>query len=180
MAQNIEIKAYSTNLEKQTLIALGLSNARMQTLRQTDTFFNVQHGRLKLREFSEGCAQLIFYHRENQTGPGLSDYQITETTDAEGLKAVLRRAYGIRAEVQKTRKLCLCGRTRIHLDQVDNLGDFIELEVVLREGESIISAEREAESLMNSLGITSAQLIDVSYAELLTSPVHHSFSGNRD
>ncbi|MEM7360509.1 MAG: class IV adenylate cyclase [Pseudomonadota bacterium] len=167
MANNIEIKARAVNPARQRQLAADVSGSEPETLQQRDTFFNSPNGRLKLREFAQGAAQLIFYHRADQAGPKLSDYHITETDDAAGLKAILESAYGIRAVVSKVRELHLCGRTRIHLDSVEGLGEFIELEVVLEPGEDIHAGEKEAQSLMQRLEIEPDHLVEQAYVDLL-------------
>lgn len=130
MPSNVEIKALIRNLEEIRAIAARLSNSAGETFQQCDTFFNVPNGRLKLREFqTDTPAQLIFYNRGDQLGPKLSNYSIATITDPHQLKCTLSAALGIKGEVKKTRTLFLIGRTRIHLDQVEQLGDFIEFEV---------------------------------------------------
>ncbi|MGK0374911.1 MAG: putative adenylyl cyclase CyaB [Arenicella sp.] len=167
MSRNIEIKARASNFTEQLKLAEQISDQALVTLVQEDTFFNVADGRLKLREFPDAKANLIFYHRVNTSGPKLSDYHITEIDDAGGLKSVLLKAYGVRHVVKKVRSLYMFGRTRLHFDAVEGLGDFIELEVVLDEHDSIESGEAEAERLMLHLNIQVSELIDVAYVDLL-------------
>jgi adenylate cyclase class IV len=189
MAQNIEIKARATNFASQLKLAEQISDKALEILVQRDTFFKVADGRLKLREFHDDspdtvsntreskAAQLIFYRRSDTSGPKLSEYHITETDDAMGLKSVLQKAYGIRQVVNKVRSLYMVGRTRLHFDAVENLGDFIELEVVLGEHDSVqggeapsetrAQARAEAEALMQQLNIQASDLIDVAYVDLL-------------
>ncbi|MCK7482078.1 MAG: class IV adenylate cyclase [Candidatus Moduliflexus flocculans] len=76
----------------------------------------------------------MYYTRPDQGGPKRSDYHIAYTTDPENLKRVLELAYGHPRRGQKTRYLYLVGQARVHLDDVEGLGQFMELEVVLREG----------------------------------------------
>jgi len=165
MARNIEIKAYATDFQPQKQIAEQLSDTPVEEIHQIDTFFNVKQGRLKLREFPNADAQLIFYRRNDQAGPKLSEYTITESSNPSSLKEVLRSAYGIQAVVRKARYLYLLGRTRIHFDEVDTLGNFIELEVVLGESDSLAEGESEAQALMTQLGISSDDLIDRAYVD---------------
>jgi len=167
LARNIEIKAYANSFQQQVATGAELSDQPLATLFQEDTFFNVPSGRLKLREFPDSAAMLIFYNRIDSQGPKLSDYHITETDDSCGLKSVLTKAYGIRAVVKKQRSLYMSGRTRLHFDQVENLGKFIELEVVLSNEDSIEGGEAEAHSLMSKLNIQTSDLIDVAYVDLL-------------
>ncbi|MFT5135306.1 MAG: adenylate cyclase class IV [Arenicella sp.] len=167
MPQNIEIKARANDFQLQGLLAEKMSDTPPETLVQLDTFFKVEHGRLKLREFPDGPAQLIFYQRSDVPGPKLSDYQITESLDPEGLKKILSNAYTTIATVAKTRRLLISGRTRIHIDEVKGLGNFIELEVVLSEGESIAGGQSEAKKLMDRLQIREQDLIAQAYVDLI-------------
>ena len=167
MARNIEIKAHANCFKQQLATGAALSDQPLTTLLQEDTFFKVPSGRLKLREFPDSPAMLIFYNRIDTQGPKLSDYHTTETNDGSGLKSVLTKAYGIRAIVKKERSLYMSGRTRLHFDQVENLGNFIELEVVLSNEDSIEGGEAEAHDLMSKLNIQAHDLIDVAYVDLL-------------
>lgn len=167
MAQNIEIKARANNFARQLSLATELSDQSLEVLKQVDTFFRVPHGRLKLREFPDQAAQLIFYHRPDTDGPKLSEYQITKTEDPQGLKGVLGKAYGVQQTVKKVRNLLMLGRTRLHFDIVEDLGEFIELEVVLGDTDAIEAGQEEAQKLMNALEIDQSDLIDVAYADLL-------------
>jgi predicted adenylyl cyclase CyaB len=167
MARNIEIKARTSNTSEQRATANSLSDSAAHSITQRDTFFAVDHGRLKLRVLADQPAQLIFYSRSDSSGPKLSEYCVSSCDDPAGLMTVLTQAYGVIARVNKHRTLYLVGRTRIHFDRVENLGDFIELEVVLAEGETLTAGEAEAQSLMQKLGITPEDLVDVAYADLI-------------
>lgn len=167
MTQNVEIKARANDFQFQAELAERISDSPPETLIQLDTFFKVESGRLKLREFPDSPAQLIFYQRSDVSGPKLSDYQITESQDPEGLKRILSDAYTVIATVTKTRRLMMSGRTRIHIDQIKGLGNFIELEVVLADGESIKEGESEAKQLMDKLQIREEDLISEAYVDLI-------------
>jgi predicted adenylyl cyclase CyaB len=167
MAQNVEIKARAVDFSRQRDIARSLAGDEPKVMHQEDIFFNVPTGRLKLRVFSPDSAELIFYHRPNQPGPKVSQYEISETKDPEGLGNILKSAFGIRQTVIKTRYLYLTGRARIHLDQVESLGEFIELEVLLSESDDCREGEHEANELMKKLGIEPEHLIDRAYVDLL-------------
>ena len=135
MPANIEIKARAAGFPNEIKSrAENLSNKPGEIILQVDTFFNVENGRLKLRVLAPDQAQLIYYTRPDQEGPKRSDYHIAYTSDPENLKRVLELAYGIRGVVKKTRYLYLVGQTRVHLDDVEGLGQFMELEVVMRGG----------------------------------------------
>jgi len=169
MAQNVEIKAHATDFVAQCKIARSLSGEEPEVIDQKDIFFNVPEGRLKLRVFTQDRAELIYYLRSDQQGPKISQYEITKTDDPEGLKNILKSAYGIRNTVVKTRHLYMSGRTRIHFDKVDLLGEYIELEVVLSDSDRLTDGEKEAQKLMEQLGIKDNQLIEVAYVDLLDS-----------
>ena len=167
MPINIEIKARVRDPERTRRLAEDAADTPPQLLHQTDTFFVVPEGRLKLREFPDAEAELIFYHRPDQAGPKASNYAIHRTGDPDGLRALLGAALGEAGQVIKTRTLLLAGRTRIHLDEVEGLGHFLELEVVLADGESHAEGEAEAQRLMAALEIGEGDLIEAAYIDLL-------------
>lgn len=167
MPANIEIKARARDFDDIYRRAEGLSRVPVETNPQEDTFFNTPQGRLKLRILAGDKGQLIYYTRPDQEGPKRSDYHIYYTSDPANLKRILGMTYGIRGEVRKTRYLFLVGQTRIHLDDVEGLGKFMELEVVLEDGQSDADGQAIAEGLMASLGITEADLLDAAYMDLL-------------
>lgn len=170
MPANIEIKARARDFEDIQSRAEGLSDTPVQVIPQEDIFFNVERGRMKLRILAPDQGQLIFYTRPDQEGPKRSDYHITFSSDPVNLKRVLELAYGIRGVVRKTRYLYLVGQTRVHLDDVEGLGRFMELEVVLEEGQSDAEGQKVAEDLMSALGVERGDLIDGAYMDLLEKP----------
>ncbi len=137
-------------------------------IKQDDTFFKCDNGRLKLRSFSEASGELIFYQRPDDGGPKESFYLRTPTTDPVGLREALTLAYGQVGRVLKKRTLFMSDEARIHLDQVEGLGCFLELEVVLRDGESTDEGIAKAHALMSALNIKESQLIAGSYLDLLS------------
>jgi predicted adenylyl cyclase CyaB len=170
MARNIEIKARVASLSRLTTTVSQLCPSPPTVILQDDTFFNCDAGRLKLRVFDKGCGELIFYRREDLPGPKTSRYDITPTTEPERLRNTLTQAYGEAGRVRKHRTLFMLGRTRIHLDQVEGLGEFMELEVVLADGETPEAGIAEAQALMAQLCITPDQLVDQAYVDLLQAP----------
>lgn len=167
MPANIEIKARVADPAALMNRALKIATAPPKTLLQTDTFFQVPEGRLKTREFPDGMAELIFYRRPDATGPKSSDYSISRTNDGAGLRQILSDSLGVRGVVAKRRILLMAGRTRIHLDEVEGLGSFMELEVVLEDGEDPAGGESEAADLMKQLEISPENLISGAYIDLL-------------
>lgn len=167
MARNVEIKAQVDSLAAIEPLAAALSGQEPVFIAQDDTFFTCTHGRLKLRAFADGTGELIFYQRADDTGPKESFYVISPTDSPSTLRDALTRAYGAIGRVKKQRTVFMAGRTRIHLDNVDGLGEFLELEVVLRDGESAEAGMEEARTLMQSLGVAPTQLLSGAYLDLL-------------
>ena len=167
MPTNIEIKARVRNLDDLRRLAEELTDTPVQVIPQEDTFFYVPKGRLKLRQLRPDLSQLVYYERPDQNGPKRSNYHIFETNNPEGLKTALSLALGIRGVVRKKRFLYLAGQTRIHLDDVEGLGQFMELEVVLRDGQSDAEGQAIAEGLMTALGVGKEDLLEGAYMDLL-------------
>jgi predicted adenylyl cyclase CyaB len=167
MPRNIEIKARIDSVDALVPKVAALAPAGPTDIAQDDTFFRCEAGRLKLRAFSATQGELIFYRRADRQGPKESFYVRTPTQNPGTLREALSLAYGQAGRVVKQRSLYLVGRTRVHLDRVEGLGHFLELEVVLDENESAEVGVREAQSLMNSLGVLPSQLIESAYVDLL-------------
>ncbi|NKF20744.1 class IV adenylate cyclase [Solimonas marina] len=167
MARNIEIKARVADLAAVEMRAAALADRGPTDIAQDDTFFRCGNGRLKLRTFADGSGELIFYRRDDTRGPRTSFYLRTPVPTPDPLRESLTLAYGQAGRVRKQRRLYLAGRTRIHLDRVAGLGDFVELEVVLTDDEPIDAGTREARSLMAQLGMTTDALIDCAYVDLI-------------
>lgn len=168
MPRNIEIKARISSVEALLPKAAALATAGPTPIAQDDTFFRCNSGRLKLRAFSAEAGELIFYQRANAQGPKESFYVISPTQSPDSLRECLSLAHGQVGRVIKQRTLYLVGRTRVHLDRVQDLGDFLELEVVLADGEPAEAGMQEARTLMAQLGVDPAQLVDTAYVDLLT------------
>ncbi|KAM9313255.1 uncharacterized protein PAF06_011240 [Gastrophryne carolinensis] len=173
MPRNVEVKARIHNWESTLQVCQQLSKSSGEKISQRDIFFNTSQGRLKLRDFQDGRGQLIYYERPDMLGPKLSNYSISNTADPAGLEDVLTQALGVRGKVVKERFLFLVGQTRIHLDKVQDLGEFLELEVVLTESQSLQDGDIIAEQLMSSLGISKADLLTGAYMDLLQGNKNH-------
>ena len=167
MARNIEIKARIESVEAVLPKAAALADKGPIEIIQDDTFFTCQNGRLKLRTFSSTEGEIIFYRRPDQAGPKESFYLISPTSTPDVVRESLTLGYGQAGRVRKHRTLFLVGRTRIHLDRVENLGHFLELEVVLSDGEGVETGEAIARDIIGKLGISSSQLIDGAYVDLI-------------
>ncbi len=167
MKRNVEIKARVSDEAGFVRRAMEIAGTEPEVIVQADTFFDAPHGRLKLRRLSPDRSELIFYERTDTAGPKTSNYGIVSVDDPDALQAALAGALGIRGEVRKTRRLFMAGRTRIHLDEVECLGTFMELEVVLGEDEDITVGEAEAHDLMTRLGVEDNDLVQGAYIDLL-------------
>ena len=167
MARNVEIKARIEGIDSMSAKAAALADEGPIEIIQDDTFFSCDSGRLKLRILSPDEAQLIFYRRADRRGPKECFYLISHTNSPNTLREVLSLANGQVGRVRKNRTLYLVGRTRIHLDRVQDLGDFLELEVVLEEGEDLETGEAIAQDLMQKLSVPPEQLIEGAYIDLL-------------
>jgi adenylate cyclase class IV len=167
VARNIEIKARSIDPESQERMAARLAAGPALLVEQEDTFFHVPRGRLKLRDFGDGTGELIEYDRPDSFGPKQSTYFRSPTNNPHSLKAVLAAALGVRAVVKKRRMVFLAEQSRIHLDEVEGLGWFIELEVVLRPEQDDEEGRLIAERLMSELGIEPSALIGRAYVDLM-------------
>ena len=167
MARNVEIKAAVPSFDGITARLAVLSARDPIELRQEDTFFHCAHGRLKLRRLSESAGELIHYERPDEPGPKTSRYTRVPTTEPGRLHELLAAAYGVLGVVRKQRTVHMVGRTRVHLDAVEDLGRFVELEVVLDDGEPDEDGMTEARQLMTALGIADDQLVRGAYLDLL-------------
>jgi predicted adenylyl cyclase CyaB len=167
MARNIEIKARISDEASLDERLAQLTLESRDDLRQVDTFFAAPFGRLKLRECNDGTAELIHYHRGDQRDPKLSNYERVAVSDPSGLRTLLARALGIRGTVTKQRLALILGSTRIHIDEVEGLGRFLEIEVVLGADDRIEDGERTAAELLESLRVPPEDLISSAYIDLL-------------
>jgi predicted adenylyl cyclase CyaB len=167
MARNVEIKVRLRDPDELRRRAESLSGGPGRALDQQDVFFRVPDGRLKLRRFPDGTGELIFYRRPNDAGPKTSEYFIHRVDDPASLRDLLERALGVRGVVRKRRLLYLVGTTRVHLDEVEGLGSFLELEVLLEESQTGAQGEAIALDLLTSLGASAAERIAGAYIDLL-------------
>jgi predicted adenylyl cyclase CyaB len=167
MARNIEIKARVAQLDSLVAKVTPLATSGPEHIFQDDTFFECPQGRLKLRMFSTVAGELIFYRRANQTGPKESFYVRSPTASPESLREALTLAFGATGRVIKDRIVYMVGRTRVHLDTVQGLGMFMELEVVLQGEDTAEQGVQEAHALMQQLGVAQEHLEARAYVDLL-------------
>jgi adenylate cyclase class IV len=173
MPSNIEIKAWARG-DPQHLRdrAAGLTTQIPSVIRQEDTFYRTPRGRLKLRVPASGPAELIYYERASESGPRRSAYSVAPVADPSAMKRVLEESLGVRGVVRKTRELFIAVDTRIHLDEVESLGRFLEIEVVLSgsdDGVGVAAGHARCRELMRTLGVQEADLLCDAYIDMLES-----------
>lgn len=167
MARNVEIKARARDSGRLRQLIEALPVSSREVLSQEDTFFLAGPGRLKLRRFSAGRGQLIRYGRADEKGPKVSSYSILETNQPDVVRRSLSGRYEIQGAVRKKREVYIVGQTRIHLDEVEGLGSFVEFEYVLDEGQDAGEGKEFLKALMTRLGIGEEDLVEGAYIDLL-------------
>ncbi len=165
--RNIELKARLTDLEAARELARSIATKELGLQEQTDTYFRCPNGRLKLRQIEHTHAQLVWYARPDEQGPKASDYRLVPVANPETLKAALSDAYGIWCVVRKRREIYLCDNVRIHLDDVEGLGTFLEFEAVLGPEVDDALGHSQLADLRQRFLIQDADLLAVSYSDLL-------------
>ncbi len=166
MAHNVEIKAYLAQPEALLDRLERLADSGPTLLTQQDTFFHSRNGRLKLRKSGDG-AELIYYERDDAPGPTESQYLKTPIADGAALEAMLSVALDVRGTVSKRRRLYRVGQTRVHVDEVEGLGSFVELEVELGATQPLAEGRAIASELMKKIGIRESDLVAAAYLDLL-------------
>jgi adenylate cyclase class IV len=165
--RNLEIKAVDPDPPATLRAALALGAQDEGWLHQRDTYFHAVQGRLKLREAPPAPAELISYARAELAGPKVSLYRVVPVADHVALTAALTDALGVRVVVEKARRLLRWGNVRIHLDRVEGLGHYVELEAVAASPGGLEVERDRVEELRQKLGIADEQLVAHGYAELL-------------
>lgn len=168
MNQNVELKARLADPDRARAVALRLRAVWQWTAQQTDTYFRAPDGsRMKLRETDGQPAALITYRRPNRRGPRTSTYRIEPVSDPDQVRAKLAARYGVDVVVTKVRELWLLEGTRIHLDEVEGLGCFIEFEIVLAVDTAQKAARHRSAILAHAFGLAPADYVPGSYADLV-------------
>lgn len=164
---NVEIKARCSNPKKIRNYLLDHKAEFKGTDEQLDTYFNVHNGRLKLRE-GKIENNLIFYERNNQSGPKSSHFHLVKIEDAKGLKEVLTKSSGVKVAVKKKREIYYINNVKFHIDEVPGLGSFVEIEA----GNVFVDLSREellkqCEFYVKEFGIKQDDLVENSYSDML-------------
>ena len=164
---NIEFKAKYNDLKKAENILLQHAPIFKGTDHQIDTYFNVPGGRLKLREGNIENA-LIHYERENTAGSKSSHVLLYQHQPDEMLKSILTKALGVKAVVDKERKIYFIGNVKFHFDTVKQLGTFVEVEAIDKDG-SIGKGrlQEQCDYYAALLKIDKVDLMAVSYSDMI-------------
>jgi homotetrameric cytidine deaminase len=165
--RNLELKARDPDPERTRAAAAAFGAADEGILRQRDTYFPAPGGRLKLREQRPGGAHLIAYDRTDEAQERESRYHLADVPDPAATRTALAAALGITVVVEKQRRLLLAGNVRIHLDEVEGLGSFVELEAVVPADAPTAAEAERVTALREALGITDDRLVERGYAALL-------------
>lgn len=163
MPVNLELKASHPSLSQAEECARAHGADFLEDLRQTDTYFLLPRGRLKLREIEGKPSELIYYDRLESTPERWSTYIRQQMPSGSGLKTLLTAALGVRTVVKKERRVFLYRGARIHLDRVEGLGTFLEFEVPAGKDGGEESLMRELRALF---GIEERAIVALSYADM--------------
>jgi homotetrameric cytidine deaminase len=163
--RNVELKAHDPDPARSLAVCRELGAEDKGILRQRDTYFRTRSGRLKLREQEPGGATLIQYDRPDAAGARESRYRLTAVTEPDELRASLDAALGTLVVVDKQRHLLLWDGVRIHLDTVDGLGSFVELEGVAPPESDLTAEQEKVARLREALGIE--EILTDSYSDRL-------------
>ena len=175
LAANVESKTRCPDLEAVARLLSALGARYEGRLEQVDTYLHVTRGRLKLREISHqapdgqvhASTELIRYERPDGKGARMSAYERTAVEDVDSRRRRLEAAYGVRGRIRKQRELWILDSTRIHLDEVEGLGTFVELETVCAGGEPSADERFEHDRLWSALGLDRRATVDCSYIDLV-------------
>ena len=167
--KNVEFKARVSEIESYEQKLLGLHPEFRGLDRQVDTYFNVAHGRLKLREGNIENA-LIQYNRENIAGAKQSDVILFQHQPDPALKNILSLQLGIKQIVDKKRKIYFVGNVKFHFDVVEHLGTFLEVEAIDNTGELTSEYLRsQCDYYKDFFGLKDSDMLQGSYSDMLTS-----------
>ena len=167
LRRNVELKARDPHPERSLAICRELGAEDRGELWQRDTYFAAPHGGLKLREQRPGDPHLVQFERPDRAEERESRYRLVPVEDADALTAALGAALGVRGVVEKRRRLLLWRDVRIHLDAVERLGTFLELEAVAPPDSDLALEHERIATLREALAIGADRLVPVGYATML-------------
>jgi len=179
----VEVKARVADLQSCRALLRKMGGGRVGSFRQVDTYFAVSRGRLKIRESDRGGSLLVYYVRENIRGPKVSDVYLAPLSDPKAVKTVLSQVLGVGCVVKKRREIFRLRGIQVHLDHVEGLGSFIELEKnVAADVMATARTRKQLGVLLKKLGVPQRNLQRASYRELLMSgglPLHQPCNHDR-
>jgi predicted adenylyl cyclase CyaB len=165
--ENVEIKARCADAAAMARAVAAAGAMWEASIDQVDTYFTVQNGRLKLR-LSDGAGEaLIFYLRPDDSSPKVSRYEVVSIAPGQPIGTMLERALGVKTVVRKRRQLWRLDNIRIHLDQVEGLGSFLEFEVEVLPGRDAAGCRAQAQALLKELGIRPDEMVAGSYSDMV-------------
>jgi homotetrameric cytidine deaminase len=168
--RNVELKARDRDPARTLRRALALGAEDRGVVAQRDTYFAVARGRLKLREQQPGEAQLVAYERPDAAEARESRYRLAPVADPGAVRDALDAALGTSGVVAKRRRVLLWEGVRIHLDEVEGAGSFVELEGVARERSGLEHEHALVARLRAELRIADEDVVAVGYADLVGLP----------
>ncbi len=165
---NVEIKAKCFRPQQVEAFLLGANAHFMGTDHQADTYFNCPNGRLKLRRGNIEN-NLIFYSRPDSKGPKQSTFQLTPVADGDAMQALLTHALGVKITVTKKRRIYYLQNVKVHLDELEGLGSFVEIEAgnITDPTKTVEQLQAQCNALMVAFGIEESHLIDNSYSDMV-------------
>jgi len=170
---NVEIKAKCFHPQQVEAFLLNANARFVGTDQQTDIYFNCPNGRLKLRR---GTIEnnLIFYYRPDTKGPKQSSFQLTPVADGGAMQALLTEALGVAITVEKTRRIYYLQNIKVHLDELEGLGSFVEIEAgnITNPAKTVDDLQAQCHALMLAFGIEDSHLIDKSYSDMVAARLH--------
>jgi homotetrameric cytidine deaminase len=165
--RNVEFKARDADPAGTLAAAVAAGATDEGVLHQVDTYFNVPSGRLKLREQEPGGAWLIPYARADAAEARVSSYDLVAVDAPSSMKEALAGVLGVEVVVSKRRRLLLLDNVRVHLDEVEGLGTFVEFEAVVGDDGDLDAEHARVAALRETLGIAADAIVAEGYAQLL-------------
>ncbi len=167
MARNIEIKTRIADLDTTRAAAVALGAHHAVTEEQEDRYYELDSARrVKLRTVAGVRAELIQYRRPEDEGVRTSDYEVTTVRDEEAGACRVPKGPPL-VVVRKRREVLLLDNVRIHLDVVESLGTFLELEAVVDDVHDEECCRRQVSDILRTLGLSEIDLLRVSYSDMV-------------
>lgn len=168
MSENIEFKAKVTDYDEMKSAMQSITQSEPVILEQTDVYYNVKKGRAKLRTICNIRHELIIYRRKDLAGPKSSKYTRIKVKHYKLVNKIMSSLFGVRGVVKKYRTLFLKDNIRFHLDRVDSLGSFMEIEYIVSPMQDKEDIKSQVDGLLQALNIQKEMLVNCSYIDLLT------------